>query len=154
VGVSHSSVFGAVGGLTLHAFFDGMSISAAAEASPTLGFLVFFAVLLHKIPEGLTVASVMVAGKHSTNEARTASFVLALATIVGAAMVMLFVTLDETWIGFLFAFSAGSSVYVGACDLIPEINKTRGRKAPLLVFLGMMLFYIGEHLIGFVLPRH
>jgi zinc transporter ZupT len=47
-------------------------------------------------------------------------------------------------IGFLFAFSAGAALYVGACDLIPEINKTRGRKAPVLVFIGMILFYLGK----------
>jgi zinc transporter ZupT len=106
--------------------------------------LVFVAVLLHKVPEGLTVASVMISGNRSRTEAKQASFLLALSTFVGALTVVLFVTLDEPVIGFLFAFSAGCSLYVGACDLIPEINKTKGRKAPLLVFLGMLLFYVGE----------
>src|SRR5438045_8123069 len=32
--LSHSSAFGAVGGLTLHAFFDGMAISSVATAKP------------------------------------------------------------------------------------------------------------------------
>ncbi|MEO6940698.1 MAG: ZIP family metal transporter [Candidatus Kapaibacterium sp.] len=150
-GISHSSVFGAVGGLTLHAFFDGMSISAAASARSELGILVFVAVLLHKVPEGLTVASVMVSGKRTFKEARSASLLLALATCVGALVVVLFVTIDETLIGFLFAFSAGSSVYVGACDLIPEINRTRGRKAPLLVFFGMVIFFFGELIVKTIL---
>jgi zinc transporter ZupT len=57
-------------------------------------------------------------------------------------------------VGYLFAFSAGSSVYVGACDLIPEINRTRGRKAPLLVFMGMMLFYLGDYIVKIFLPHH
>ena len=142
--VGHSSIFGAIGGLTIHAFFDGMAIAAAASAKASIGVLVFVAVLLHKVPEGLTVASVMIAGNRSRAEAKQASFLLALSTFVGALTVMLFVTIDEPLIGFLFAFSAGVSLYVGASDLIPEINKTRGRKAPLLVFLGMILFYIGE----------
>ncbi len=143
-GLGHSSVFGAVGGLTLHAFFDGMAIAAAASARAELGVLVFIAILLHKVPEGLTVASVMLSGDRSRSEIKQASFLLALSTFVGALTVVLFVTLDEPLIGFLFAFSAGCSLYVGACDLIPEINKTKGRKAPLLVFLGMLLFYVGE----------
>lgn len=147
VSVPHSSVFGAVGGLMLHAFFDGMSIAAAAEARSALGVLVFVAVLLHKIPEGLTVASVMMAGHRSKEESKWASIVLALSTILGALIVLLFVTLEESWVGFLFAFSAGSSVYVGASDLIPEINKTKGRQAPLLVFIGMLLFYLSSHLV-------
>jgi len=143
----HATPFGALGGLAIHAFFDGMAIAAAASAKAEVGILVFVAVLLHKVPEGLTVASVMVAGNRSHAEAKQASLLLALATIVGALTVTLFVTIDEPVIGFLFAFSAGCSLYVGASDLIPEINKTRGRRAPLLVFLGMLLFYVGELLM-------
>jgi zinc transporter ZupT len=72
---------------------------------------------------------------------------LGLSTILGALFVLLFVTFDEALMGFLFAFSAGAALYVGACDLIPEINKTRGRKAPILVFFGMMLFYLSKLLL-------
>ena len=147
VGIAHSSVFGAVGGLALHAFFDGMAICAAASAKSSLGWLVFVAVLLHKVPEGLTVASVLRAGKREPAMVRRATLLLPVATFLGALMVFLFVTVDETLIGFLFAFSAGASVYVGACDLIPEINKTRGRSAPLLVFLGMLLFWISQQML-------
>jgi len=72
-GISHSSAFGAVGGLTLHAFFDGMAIASVSSAKPEMGILISVAVLLHKIPEGLTVASVMLVGEHSNKEARNAS---------------------------------------------------------------------------------
>ena len=64
-GISHSSALGAVGGLTLHAFFDGMAIAAVTSAKPAMGVMISVAVLLHKIPEGLTVASVRVAGNRS-----------------------------------------------------------------------------------------
>lgn len=153
-GVSHSSVFGAIGGLTLHAFFDGMAISSAATASTELGLLTFVAVLLHKLPEGLTVASIMMIGKKPISEGRNASLLMAVSTVLGALSVLLFVEIDESLVGFLFAFSAGSSVYIGACDLIPEINKTRGRKAPVLVFIGMLLFFAIEQLMRLFLDHH
>ena len=146
--LARSSVWGAVGGLAVHAFFDGMSISAATQVKPELGMLVFIAVLLHKIPEGLTVASILKAGEHSHQTALRASLALPLATLAGALIVLLFVSINLHVIGFLFAFSAGSSVYVGACDLIPEINKSRGRGAPLVVFIGMLLFWLGAHLVS------
>ena len=151
---SHRSAFGAVGGLTLHAFFDGMSISAAAKAKPELGVLVSIAVLLHKVPEGLTVASVMKAGHHGVRRSQIASLALAAATLIGAVVVYLFVSIDTHMIGYLFAFSAGSSLYVGACDLIPEVNKSRGRMAPLIVFGGMLLFWLGAHLLESILGIH
>ncbi len=146
--VAHTSVFGAVGGLALHAFFDGMAIASISKAHPELGVLACIAVLLHKIPEGLTVASVMNAGHQSAERTRRATYTLGLSTIVGALLVYLFVEIDQHMIGMLFAFSAGASLYVGACDLIPEINKTRGRRIPMLVFIGMALFYLGKLLTG------
>ena len=146
--LASSSVFGAVGGLAVHAFFDGMAISAAAEAKSATGLLVFVAVLLHKVPEGLTVASVMKAGKRTTRAQKLTNFVLPIATLVGALTVFLFVTVDRTLLGFIFAFSAGSAVYVGACDLIPEINRSRGRSAPFVVFIGMLLFWLGAHFLN------
>lgn len=144
----HTSAFGAVGGLTLHAFFDGMAIGSIASVRSELGILIAAAIILHKIPEGMTVASIMMAGKRSVRQTRLATLLLGLSTIVGAVIAMLAVGINESVMGFMFAFSAGAALYVGACDLIPEINKTRGRVAPLLVFMGMVLFYIGMLIIG------
>ena len=46
-----------------------------------------------------------------------------------------------------FAFSAGIATYVGASDLIPEINHSRNRVIPVLVFAGMVLFYVGKRML-------
>src|SRR5205085_1993568 len=40
-------------GLLLHTFVDGVAIASASGVSESLGFLVFLAILLHKLPEGL-----------------------------------------------------------------------------------------------------
>jgi zinc transporter ZupT len=50
-------------------------------------------------------------------------------------------------IGMGFAFSAGVAVYVGASDLIPEINKSKDRIPPLVVFAGMVLFYLSDRVL-------
>lgn len=148
VHVPHSSIFGAVGGLTIHAFFDGMAISSITSAEADLGVLIAIAVMLHKIPEGLTVSSVMLAGHRGESEAKQATYLLGVSTIAGALITFFFITVNAQFIGYLFAFSAGAALYVGACDLIPELNKTKGRIAPLLVFLGILLFYFGTLIIG------
>ncbi len=142
--VALTSAFGAVGGLALHAFFDGMAIASISRAHPEEGILACVAVLLHKIPEGLTVTSVMTAAHQGAKNARKATYILGISTISGALAVDLFVGIDKGIIGILFALSAGAALYVGACDLIPEINKTKGRRIPMLVFLGMVLFFISK----------
>src|ERR1043166_10134987 len=61
-----SAAYTAAGGLCIHTFFDGVSIASAFYVSPKVGLLVFIAILLHKMPEGFTVASIMLAAGGST----------------------------------------------------------------------------------------
>src|SRR5215813_4186054 len=60
-----SAAYTAVGGLVIHTFFDGVSIASAFLVNFRVGFLVFIAILLHKMPEGFTVASIMLASGRS-----------------------------------------------------------------------------------------
>jgi zinc transporter ZupT len=134
-------------GLFVHAFFDGFAISAGMQFDFYLGLMIFFAVLLHKVPEGLTIASVMIAAEHQRRTALLASAAIGAATILGIISVFLLSTVSEHVLGMAFAFSAGLATYVGASDLIPEINKAKSRVVPLLVFGGMALFYAGKKAI-------
>lgn len=134
-------------GLFVHAFFDGFAISVGMRYDFYLGLLIFFAVLLHKIPEGLTIATVMLAAAHGRRTAFLASAAIGIATMLGVVSVFLLADIDESVIGVAFAFAAGISTYVGASDLIPEINHSRNRIIPLMVFGGMLLFYGGTLLL-------
>lgn len=134
-------------GLFIHAFFDGFAISAGMQFDFALGLLIFFAVLLHKIPEGLTIASVMLAAEHKRNTALLASAAIGVATMLGIVSVFLLANVSIQVIGIAFAFSAGVATYVGASDLIPEINHSKNRVIPVLVFAGMALFYLGKLLV-------
>ncbi|HTX18438.1 MAG TPA: ZIP family metal transporter [Bacteroidota bacterium] len=129
-------------GLFIHAFFDGLSISAGMQYSATLGVMIFLAILLHKFPEGLTIASIMVASERTRRRAFLASAGSGAATMCGVLAMFFFGRADAQFVGYAFAFSAGAGMYVGASDLIPEINRSRNRVAPIVVFLGMLLFYL------------
>src|SRR2546421_5037208 len=58
-------------GLLLHTFFDGVAIASAFLVRPALGMMVFIAIFLHKLPEGVTVSSLMLAGGASGGAAGT-----------------------------------------------------------------------------------
>jgi len=49
-------------------------------------------------------------------------------------------------VGYALPLSTGVTLYVAASDLIPEVNEERGLRMPLVVFLGVALFYVTEHL--------
>jgi ZIP family zinc transporter/zinc and cadmium transporter len=132
--------FSALVGLSTHTFFDGVSIASAYLVSFPLGLLVFFAVILHKIPEGFTVASIALASGRGPRGALAASGVLAAATLLGVLAMHRFA--GDVRYG--LPLSAGVTLYVAASDLMPEVNEARDLRMPLLVFLGVALFWATE----------
>ncbi len=145
--VSRVASMSAFTGLLVHAFFDGFTISIGMQFDFMLGILIFFGVLLHKFPEGLTIGSIVAAAGHSRKAVLMSSVGLAAATMLGVCTMFVFQSIGTEAIGVGFAFSAGVAIYVGASDLIPEINKSKDRIPPLVVFAGMILFYISDKLL-------
>jgi zinc transporter ZupT len=76
-----------------------------------------------------------------------AIFGIGLATLVGVVVALLVSSGDREVTGIALAISAGTIVYVGASDLIPEINKSKDRIPPLVVFGGILLYYFSERLL-------
>jgi zinc and cadmium transporter len=134
-----SSVAGtsALVGLLLHTFFDGVAIASAFLVRPELGIMVFIAIFLHKLPEGVTISSLMLAGGRSGGRAVGAAALLGVATLLG-------VVLTEE-LGFLvqngLALSAGVTIYVAASNLVPEFQGKRGWKLPTAFFIGAAIFF-------------
>src|SRR5262249_46978038 len=102
-----------------------------------LGWIIFLAIFLHKIPEGFTVASVMLAGGQTRGSAWGASALLGAATFAG----VLTMSALRHEIAFGLPLSAGVTVYVAASDLIPEVNREPGVRTALAVFTGVGLLF-------------
>jgi zinc and cadmium transporter len=132
----HNS-YSVVVGLMIHTFFDGIAITSGFLVSNWLGWIIFLAVFLHKIPEGFTVASVMLASGQSRRAAWASSFVLGLATLAG----VLTMALTRHSVGVGLPLAAGVTLYVAASDLIPEVNREPGIKMALVVFLGVATLF-------------
>jgi zinc transporter ZupT len=134
-------------GLLLHTFFDGVAIASAFLVGRALGMMVFIAIFLHKLPEGVTISSLMIA------EGRTARQALAAAAMLGVATLAGVVLTDQ--ISFLvrhgLALSAGVTIYVAASNLVPEFQGKRGWKLPAAFFAGAAVFYITKQLLAIVL---
>jgi len=125
-------------GLAVHALFDGVAIGSGFALSNWLGWIIFLAIFLHKIPEGFTVASVMVASGRSRTNAFYSAVVLAVATLAG----VLVIGLLPGWVRFGLPISAGVAVYVAATDLVPEVNREPGIRMALVFFSGVLIFFL------------
>jgi zinc transporter ZupT len=130
-------------GLMLHTFFDGVAIASGFLVSERLGVLLFLAVLLHKLPEGVTIASVMVAGGGSRASAIGAAAVLGGATLLGVLLTEHIQPLAQNGL----ALSAGVTLYVAASNLVPEFQAKRGWLSALAFLGGAMGFFLTELLL-------
>lgn len=130
-------------GLVIHTLFDGIAIASGFILSNWLGWVIFVAVFLHKIPEGFTIASVMVASGRSKRSAWGASLLLGIATFAGV-LTMVLLRRD---VAFGLPLSGGVTIYVAASDLMPEVNREPGGKMALVVLLGVGVFFILDHLV-------
>jgi zinc transporter ZupT len=144
-----SAAYTAIGGLWIHTFFDGVSIASAFLVNFKVGILVFIAILLHKMPEGFTVASIMLASGRSTQKALIATAAIGAATLAGVISVALLNSRMSNAVGYALPFSAGVTLYVAASDLIPEVNhkEERNPMVSIVVFVGVALFYLLHRLI-------
>ena len=144
-----SAAYTAVGGLFIHTFFDGVSIASAFLVNTKVGLLVFVAILLHKMPEGFTVASIMLASGRSAEKALLATAAIGAATLAGVIAVALLDARMTDAVGYALPFSAGVTLYVAASDLIPEVNhkEERNPTVSIVVFVGVALFYLLHKLI-------
>jgi ZIP family zinc transporter/zinc and cadmium transporter len=135
--------FSALVGLSIHSLFDGVAIAAGLLVSPQLGVLLFLAVFLHKLPEGVTIASLVMAGGQGARSAIGAAAVLGLATVLGVLLTDWAAPLAERGL----ALAAGVTLYVAASDLVPEFQAKRGWGTALPFFGGAAAFFLTHALL-------
>ncbi|MGH9445176.1 MAG: ZIP family metal transporter [Terriglobia bacterium] len=135
----HSRVaYSALGGLLIHTFFDGVAIASGFMISRWLGTVIFGATILHNVPEGFTMGSIMLAAKKSRLTGLSAVAALGVSRIAG----ILAMAAAHRQVSYGLAISGGVTLYVAASDLIPEVNKMSGLKIAFTVALGVLLMIL------------
>ena len=136
--LSRKTTYSVLLGLSTHTFFDGIAIGSGFVISSWLGWMIFLAIFLHKIPEGFTVASVMLAGGRGRRAAFLSALLLGLTTLLGVFAINAAPRLVHVGL----PLAAGVTIYVAATDLVPEVNREPGIRMALVFFAGVALFLL------------
>jgi zinc transporter ZupT len=131
-------------GMLVHTFFDGVAIGAGFMVSQSAGLLIFLAVLLHKIPDGFTISSIAITSGRSSKSALAAAILLGASTLIGVIAVYII----GGSVSYALPIATGSTLYVAATDLMPEVNREKGVKMAFVVFAGMGLFLLVRTITG------
>ncbi len=144
-----SSVVGysALVGLMVHNFFSGVAIGSGMLMDFDSGLMIFLGTVLHKIPEGFTISSILFAAHHKKRYSFIGTVALALASILGTTLIYVVDLRFEEVKTVALAMSAGTFIHVATTDLIPRINDTESRWLPAVLFLGVAMFLVSQKLI-------
>lgn len=120
-------------GDALHNLIGGLAVGAAFLVDVRLGISAWLAAAAHEVPQELGDYAVLVHGGWSPAKALgwnvlSASTFLAGGVIAWAASP----SVDTTW---LLGFAAGNFLYIGASDLVPEVNRERDLRTGVVHFL-------------------
>ena len=126
-------------GLALHNLPEGLAIGAGLEASPELGLYIAVAIGLHNIPEGLAVAGPLKAGGLSNIKVIFLTLCAGMMTVVGTAIGLLIMNISPLLVSGLLAFAAGAMVYIVNDELIPQSNALHNHLSNIGLFAGILL---------------
>lgn len=136
-----SNVIGVLLGFIIHAYVEGLSLMASFQLNAKLGISLLIALVLHKIPDGITVASLLLAATKSRAMAVLGSAALGLATLLGAiSMGVGERWLPLNWSNMVLAITTGVFLYVSASHLVPLILGTKRLRMGMYFFAAMIAY--------------
>ncbi|SHF21160.1 ZIP family metal transporter [Alkalibacter saccharofermentans] len=126
-------------GIALHNVPEGLAIGAGLEASPELGMSIALAIGLHNIPEGLAVAGPLKAGGLSSLKVILFTLGAGLMTVVGTTIGLVVFGISTAMIGGSLAFAAGAMIYIVNDELVPQANGLHSHLANAGIIAGTLI---------------
>jgi zinc and cadmium transporter len=117
----------------LHNFLGGLSIAGVFLVDTRLGIAAWLAAAAHEVPQELGDFAVLIHGGWKKRTALVFNLFSGLAFLVGGLVAYVAsLRLDVRW---LVPLAAGNFIYIGASDLVPEVNKEHSLRANLIHFV-------------------
>jgi zinc and cadmium transporter len=117
----------------LHNFLGGLGIGAVFLTDIRLGLAAWLAAAAHEVPQELGDFGVLIHGGWSRKKALLFNLFSGLTFLVGGVVAWMVSARLE--VSFLVPFAAGNFIYIGASDLVPEVNKHQGLGENIVLFL-------------------
>jgi zinc and cadmium transporter len=117
----------------LHNFLGGLSIAGVFLMDVRLGIGAWVAAAAHEVPQELGDFGVLVHGGWSKRGALLLNLLSGLTFLAGGLVAYAVSTRVE--VSWLVPFAAGNFLYIGASDLVPEVNKSHSLATSVLHFV-------------------
>ena len=138
----HSLSYLVLFGDSLHNFVDGVIIAASFLVDVNFGIVTTLVVMAHEIPQEFGDLGILLYNGFSKRKALLLNFLSALPAVLGAVLGYVFSTQISGISDAIVPFAAGGFIYIGASDLIPELNNSPSRGTFFFFILGLLIMYL------------
>jgi zinc and cadmium transporter len=107
----------------LHNFLGGLGVAGVFLIDVRLGMAAWLAAAAHEVPQELGDFGVLIHGGWRKGTALLLNLLSGLTFLVGGLVA--YAASARVEVAFLVPFAAGNFIYIGASDLVPEVNKHR-----------------------------
>ena len=121
----------------LHNYIGGLAVAGTFLIDIRLGIMAWLAAAAHEIPQELGDFAVLIHGGWQKRRALLFNVLSALTFLLGG--ISAYIASHHLDVAFLLPFAAGNFLYIGASDLVPEVNKQKNTGIALLHFLAFSL---------------
>ncbi len=133
-------------GLAVHSFLDGVAIGVGFQANFGIGLLIALGVIAHDLSDGLNTVTVVLAHGNPLQRATFWLGIDMLTPLMGAAVTLPF-NLRTGLLPWLLSFFAGSFLYIGASDLLPEAREHDSPLVAVATAVGMLAIFAATSLL-------
>jgi zinc and cadmium transporter len=116
----------------LHNFLGGLGVAGVFLIDVQLGIAAWLAAAAHEVPQELGDFGVLIHGGWKKSTALVLNLFSGLTFLLGGLVA--YAASARIDLEFLVPFAAGNFIYIGASDLVPEVNKHRDLRANVLHF--------------------
>ncbi|MFX1446326.1 MAG: ZIP family metal transporter [Promethearchaeota archaeon] len=127
--------------LSAHSFMDGFAIGIGFQFNFSVGIVIAIAVISHDFSDGLNTVTLMLKTGNSLKSTLRMLIVDATTPFIGV-ITTLFINFPEILLIFILPFFAGSFLYLGASDLLPEAHEKNPSKITLMLSLSGILIVL------------
>jgi len=132
-------------GISLHSLLDGLALGAGLLL-PQLGPVVLLAVLIHKMPDSISITSILLSAGWNRRRVAVLGLLFSLTTPAGALLAFVFFRgLSPENIAIAIGISSGTFLAIATADILPQVHRIEERNPVTLVFLavGLLVSWTG-----------
>jgi ZIP family zinc transporter len=110
-------------GIAIHNFLEGMAVGSGFSAGSAIGFSIAAAIMLHDVPEGVSIAIPLREGGTSRGKALLWTLAAGLPMGFGALFGAWVSALSPFFIASCLSIAGGAMIYIVFVDMIPESKR-------------------------------